>query len=593
MRRLILLANLQPEQEQRGRIKDLKILLPYLKPHQKKVIGAVLLMVIASLISIVLPLLSRTAIDTHIMNGNLSGLYTIMLVSGLLLLTMSIVTSIRARLMAEVGQGTIKSLREDVFAKLQLLPVKFFDSMPVGRVVTRLTSDVDALSELVGNAIVSMIVDSIKLIGFLAIMFWLDWRLTLVTLAVLPLLVFAMTFLNSRIGKAEDEVREQASTVNANLQESISGIKVIQAFQSQEHFEEKFAEENNKLLQAGLRAVATFGFFWPTVDFSWIIGVAALLFFGGRWVVDGTTTVGTLVAFIAYTDKFFGPLRGLSQAYRIIQRALAGAVRLNRIFDTPTEFNELLPEMPVIKGDVSFNNITFGYDAEEAVLKNINFTAKAGETIALVGHTGAGKTSIINVLCRFYQPQAGKILVDGQDIFQHNLLGYRKQIGLVLQDPFLFSGTLRANLLFGAPHASERDMLHALETVGLADQFKQHNITLDTFLTERGSNFSTGQRQLISFARALLANPRILILDEATAHVDTLTEQRVQEALAKLLVGRTSFIIAHRLSTIRNADQILVMGDGVILESGTHSELLDLQGEYWQLCNSQLMAETS
>lgn len=574
-----------------GKISDLKILLPYLKPYHGKVVFAILLMIIASGISIILPLLSRRAIDYYILETkNLTGLFLIMLTAGGLLLFMNVITSIRSRIMAEVGQSSIKEIREDLFAKLQLLPVKFFDSMPVGRVITRLTSDVDALSELVGNAIVSMIVDSLKLIGFLGIMLWLDWRLTIVTLAVLPILIFAMTFLHSRIGKAEDQVREQASVVNANLQESISGIKVIQAFQAQEYFNDKFAKENKKLLKASLKAIATFGFFWPTVDFSWLIGTAALLFFGGRWILDGTTTLGTLVAFFAYSEMFFGPLRSLSQAYRIIQRALAGAVRLNRIFNTDTELDENLPTMPPIEGNVEFVNVTFGYDPAEQVLKEINFTAQAGQTIALVGHTGAGKTSIINLLCRFYQPQAGQILVDGYDIFQHNLLSYRQQIGLVLQEPFLFSGTLRDNLLFGAPNASDEQLWHALETVGLAEQFRQNKITLDSMLTERGSNFSTGQRQLISFARALLANPRILILDEATAHVDTITEQRIQTALNKLLEGRTSFIIAHRLSTIRNSGQILVIGNGQILEQGTHDQLLQLKGEYWQLCNSQLLA---
>ncbi len=322
-----------------------------------------------------------------------------------------------------------------------------------------------------------------------------------------------------------------------------------------------------------------------------MLSTAAILFFGGEWVLAGTTTPGTLVAFIAYAGQFFNPLRGLSQAYRIIQRALAGAVRIKEIMITETEVDPSLLPMPDIMGMVEFENVTFGYNPEEIVLHNISFQAKPGDTIALVGHTGAGKTSIINLLCRFYNPVAGKILVDKLDIHEHELASYRSQIGLVLQEPFLFSGSLRDNILFGAPHVDDDQIWDSLETVGLAATFKQNQIDLDTVLTERGANFSTGQRQLISFARALISDPKILVLDEATAHVDTLTEQKVQLALMKLLEGRTSFVIAHRLSTIRNANQILVIGDGRILESGTHHELLSLKGEYWQLSASQFNLE--
>lgn len=580
------MINLDDQQNQRGKLIDLKLLIPYLKPMQYKLAISIFLMIIATIISVILPLLIQIAIDTYILGQDIHGLFTLAAIAIGLILVINGTTILRVRFMAEIGQTTIKRIRNDLFAKMQILPVKFFDHIPVGKLITRLTSDVDALAELVGNAIVSMIVDSIKLVGFLGLMLWLDWRLTLITLAILPILTFAMTFLTSKIGKAEDRVREQTSVVNANLQESISGIKVIQAFQAQEFFETKFEKENYGLLKASLRAIAIYAYFWPTVDINWMLSTAAIVFFGGRWVVDGSTTVGTLVAFISYSGQFFGPLRGLSQAYRIIQRALAGAVRINRIFSTDTETKQNLPPMPSIKGNVEFKDVTFGYDDDENVLYDINFKVKAGETIALVGQTGAGKTSIINVLCRFYPISHGQIVVDGLNIHNYDLDSYRKQIGLVLQDPFLFSGTLRDNLLFGNPNATDEQIWDALDTVGLAESFSHQNITLDAVLTERGSNFSTGQRQLISFARALISDPRILILDEATAHVDTLTEQKVQAALEVLLTGRTSFVIAHRLSTIRNADQILVIDNGRIKENGTHQELLSLKGEYWQLCNT-------
>ncbi len=583
----------QENERRQGKLRDLLLLVPYIKPHQLKLWTSIGLMITTSLISIFMPMFTRAAIDNHIIGGNLAGLLTIISIALLLMMLMSGANILRARLMAQLGQNSIRAVRDDLFAKMQLLPVKFFDKVPVGKLITRLTSDVDALQELVGNAIVSMVIDSLRLVGFLVVMFWLDWRLTLITLAVTPILAFALTYLTSRIGRAEDVVREQTSVVNANLQESISGIRVIQGFQAEEYFYEKFQAENHSLLQAGIRAIATYSYFWPSVDLSWVLSSAAILFFGGRWVLDGTATPGTLVAITSYAGQFFGPLRGLSQAYRVIQRALAGAVRVNEIMSADTEIEETLPPMPPIEGRVEFDHVTFGYDPEKIVLHDICLKAEPGETIALVGHTGAGKTSIINLLCRFYNPLEGRILVDGVNIHEHELRSYRQQIGLVLQEPFLFSGTLRENLLFGNPKAADEEIWDALHAVGLAETFAQQNVTLDTVLTERGANFSTGQRQLISFARALISNPRILILDEATAHVDTLTEQKIQQALATLLKGRTSFVIAHRLSTIRNADQIIVIGNGRILERGTHEELLALKGEYWQLSTSQMIEQVN
>ncbi|NLY11810.1 MAG: ABC transporter ATP-binding protein [Firmicutes bacterium] len=568
------------------KISNLIILLPYLKPYRLKMLFAIILMILGAICSIYLPMVTRKIIDVHIVARDFRGVLITALIAVGLLAAISLTNALRARLMALVGQNTIKRIRDDLFVKLQTLPVSFFDKIPVGKVITRLTSDVDAVSELVSNAIVSMVIDTLRLFGYLAVMFWLDWRLTIITLAFTPPLVFAMTYLNTKIRKAEDVVREETSILNAYLQESISGLKVIQAFKSERFFSDKFTNNNQDLLKASNRAVAIYGFFWPIVDICWLFSTAIMIYFGAKWVVEGQTTIGTLMAFFAYNGQFFGPLRGLSQAYRIIVRALTGAVRINEIMATAPETNNNLPAMPAINGKVEFKNVTFSYNKKDIVLKNINLVANPGETIALVGHTGAGKTSIINILCRFYEPLEGQVLVDGNNIFNMELLSYRRQVALVLQDPFLFSGSIRDNLAFGAPNASDEEMMEALETVGLKEQFARTGITLDSILTERGSNLSSGQRQLLSFARALLADPRILILDEATAYVDTLTEQKIQAALQTLLKGRTSFVIAHRLSTIRNADQILVIDRGKILEQGTHSELLELKGEYWKLCNA-------
>ncbi|NPV80202.1 MAG: ABC transporter ATP-binding protein [Firmicutes bacterium] len=570
--------------------------LPYLAPHTGRLAAALLFMMASSAGSIIMPYLSRIAIDMHIARGDLVGLWKLGLLALAILALMNLFIALRVRFMAKVGQDTIFRVRQDLFEHLQRIPVSYFDGIPVGKVVTRLTSDVDALSDLVSSAIVGMVMDTLTLAGYLALMIWLDWRLTVITVFTLIPVIFAMTFLSSKIDKAEDNVREQASVVNATSQEGISGMKVIQAFRAQKRFGDKFAKANDGLLQAGIRATSIFAFFWPIVDFAWITSTALTIWFGGRWVLQGTTTAGTLVAFLGYQGTCFGPLRGLSQAYRIIQRAMAGAVRIERILDTKPERpqGDPIPVPSKVSGNLEFDHVWFAYDndpntdAPDWVLEDINFNVKPGQTVALVGHTGSGKTSIINLVLRFYAPQKGRILLDGADISQMELGAYRKLIGLVLQDPFLFSGTIRQNLAFGNPEATEDMMWNALSAVGLEELFREKESGLDMVLTERGANLSSGQRQLLSFARALIADTRILILDEATAHVDTMTERKVQAAVAALMRGRTSIVIAHRLSTILNADQILVIDSGRIIERGTHSELLKAKGAYHRLYRAQL-----
>ncbi|HHV55779.1 MAG TPA: ABC transporter ATP-binding protein [Firmicutes bacterium] len=553
---------------------------PYLRPHRGRLVGAAILMLVSAGSTMFLPYASRIALDRYIIPHRPQGLLQFIALVVAIAAAGAVATAWRARLMAYTGQESIRAIRRALFAHLQRLPVSFFDRMPVGKVMTRLTSDVDALAELLSGTIIQMFGDVLTLVGFLAVMFAVDWRLALVTVAGVPPLVFAFTFLSAQIGRAEDTVRERAASVNATLQESVSGIRVIQAFWAHRRFGERFEQVNRSLFDASRRALLIFAFFWPIVDFTWVASTGLLLFAGGYWILQGTLTIGTLSAFMGYGGQFFGPLHSLSQAYRVIQRALAGAVRINQIMQTPGEQEAGRPEMPPIRGEVEFDHVTFGYEADRPVLRDISLRAKPGETVALVGHTGAGKTSVINLLCRFYHPQSGTIRVDGHDICRVDLDSYRRQIALVLQEPFLFSGTVRENLRYGNLAATEEQMRAALDAVGL-------NLPLDLVLHERGSNLSSGQRQLLSFARALLADPRILILDEATAHVDTLTERQVQAATERLLRGRTAFVIAHRLSTIRSASQILVIEDGHLVERGTHDELMAARGRYWRLCREQ------
>lgn len=554
---------------------------PYLRPHQAHLVGAATLMLVSAASTMFLPYASRIALDQYIIPHHPEGLLQFIVLVVAVAVVGALAGTVRARLMAYVGQESIRSIRRDLFTHLQQLPVAFFDRIPVGKVMTRLTSDVDALADLLSGTIIQMFGDALTLVGFLAIMFAVDWRLALVTVLGVPPLVFAFSVLSGRIHRAEDVARERASAVNATLQENVSGIRVIQAFWAHRQFGERFERANESLFAANLRALFVFAFFWPTVDFTWISSTGLLLFAGGYWVLQGTLTIGTLSAFMGYGGQFFGPLHGLSQAYRVIQRALAGAVRIQRILETPNERTAGLPSMPPIRGEVEFDHVTFGYEAGRPVLADVNLRAQPGETIALVGHTGAGKTSVINLLCRFYEPQAGTIRVDGQDIRQVDLESYRRQIALVLQEPFLFSGTVRENLRYGNTEATDEQMRAALAAAGLED------LPLDLVLHERGGNLSSGQRQLLSFARAILADPRILILDEATAHVDTLTERQVQAAMERLLQGRTAFVIAHRLSTIQSASQILVVEDGRVVERGTHAQLLAARGRYWRFCQEQ------
>lgn len=558
---------------------SLQKLLVYLRPYHGVLGVAVLLMLISAAFDVFWPLLIQRAIDIYIANRDQAGLlrYTLLIVGAVL--TSVVATSIRMRMVIKTGQSIIKKIRSDLFLHLQKLPVAFFDRIPVGKIMTRLTSDVDALTRLFEAGIVSIIVDSLMLIGVIAAMFFLNLKLALLMLVQLPILIFVTFYLRPIILDTEDNIREDTSKLNAKAQEIISGVKVVQAFNAEEFFAKCYDSANQNLKESSIKAVNVWSYYWPLVDFTYYLGLALIILSGGKMAHNGTITIGTVLAFIIYAGRLFHPLRSLAQASRIIQQAKAGADRITAILETPVE-EEGQDIMPPIKGEVVFENINFSYDEKEVVLKNFNLKANPGEMIALVGHTGAGKTSVINLLTRFYSPQSGSILVDGIDITKVKLASYRKQVGLVLQDPFLFSGTLRDNLKRGYPSASDSEMNQVLEIVGFS---QEDSPSLDFILTERGQNLSFGERQLISFARALLAKPRILILDEATAHVDTLTEQRVQEGLRVLLKDRTSFVIAHRLSTIHQADQIVVLGEGRILELGTHQELLSTKKEYYSL----------
>ncbi|NMB11864.1 MAG: ABC transporter ATP-binding protein [Firmicutes bacterium] len=560
-------------------------LLQYLSPHKRRVALAILLMLGVSLSAITIPYLAKLLIDDYVVVGDIGGVNRIALVMFLLFIGAWVFSYWRGYVMASIGQSIIYTMRQQLYEHLQRLSLRYYDGIQVGRLITRLTSDVDALNELLSGGVINFVSDSVTLVGIAGIMLAMNPRLAALTFVTIPFLAYMMTGFRMKIFLAQRQVREKVAAVNASLQENISGVRVTQAFTREKENLHRFSEVNRASYDAALHSISIFSFFWPIIDFISVVGTVIVLWFGGRWLVQGQLTVGEMVAFLAYTGQFFGPLRNLGQLFRIIQTAMAGAERVFGILDTVPEIQDQpdAKELPPIRGHVQFENVSFAYEGDDYVLQDIDLEVNPGETIALVGHTGAGKTSMINILCRFYDVTGGRILIDGHDIRTVTQKSLRSQTGLVLQDPFLFSGTIRENLLYGNPRATEADMLKVTKALGLDEVIQQFADRYDTQVQERGSRLSLGQRQLVSFARAIINDPRILILDEATANIDTQTEQVIQKALEHMLAGRTSFVIAHRLTTIQRADRIVVINNGRIVETGTHEDLLTQNGVYSRL----------
>jgi ATP-binding cassette subfamily B multidrug efflux pump len=581
------------EEEVLGKAYDsrlMKRLLGYARPYAPQVFGAIVLTVFISALSPLRPYLTKIAIDDHIAVGDKEGL---LIIAGLLLATL-LVQGVAQYLMTYftqwVGQRIILDIRMQVFKHMQRLALRFFDRNPVGRLVTRLTNDVEVLNEMFSSGLVTVFSDVFILIWIVVFMMTINWELALVTFSVLPLLVYGTFLFRKKVRETYRDVRLQLARLNSFMQERMSGISTVQLFGREKREEATFARINEAHMDANIRSVFYYALFYPSVDFISSLAVALIIWYAGGSILAGVMTVGTLISFIQYTEMFFRPIRDLSEKYNVMQTAMASSERIFKLLDDET----IVPDPPAARAHalphietVRFENVWFAYNEGEWVLRDVSFEIPRGHSVAIVGATGSGKTTIISLLCRFYDVQKGRITVGGTDLRDLTKDELRRHIGIVLQDVFLFSGSIRDNITLGNDGIALEKVEEVSRLVGVERFIERMPERYDTRIRERGGSLSVGQKQLLAFARALAYDPALLILDEATSSVDTESEQLIQEAIAKLLKGRTSIVIAHRLSTIQNADTILVMHKGQIRERGNHQELLAQRGIYYRLYQLQ------
>ena len=565
-------------------------------PHVNKLIIALVLMLLLSATSVIMPYLQKIAIDNYIMPpdapGNLPGLTIIVLIYiGVTLMNWPISFG-QSYVLVWMGQNIIYDIGMKLFKHVQTLSLEFFDKHETGKIISRLTNDVQALNELLTQGITSIIRDFVTMTGIMAIMLYMNVKLSLLSFTLLPVLFVVALLFRKRSRMAFREVRKKIAKVTAKLEEGISGVRVVKSFSREKTNIQRFDETNVENLEANMQAVRVWSIYFPVIEVITAIGTCIVLWYGGIQIMGERLTRGEFLAFLAYVRMFYMPVRQLSQIYTTMQSAMAASERIFEVLDTRSRVVEspTALDLPPIVGHVRYENVSFGYEEGKYVLNSISLTAEAGQTVAIVGPTGAGKTTIVNLLARFYDPQEGAILIDGHNIKDVKLHSLRSQMGIVLQDSFLFSGSVRENIRYGKLSASEKEIIQASEAVSAHRFISQMSAGYDTDVGERGTKLSVGQRQLVSFARALLADPRILILDEATSSVDAYTEVLIQKALEELLKNRTSFVIAHRLSTIVNADKVLVIDGGRIVETGTHEELLALGGLYQKLYEMQFLS---
>lgn len=564
-------------------------LMSYLKDFKLKVFVVIMLMIGAMLCSLLNPYLLKIAIDKYIMSKDLHGLLMIGTIMVLLNLLAMVASRIRIVLMASVTNKILLNIRHELYSHIQTLSLQFFDSRPVGKILARVMGDVNSLQDLFTNSVTSFIPEILTLICVSCIMFYMNFNLALSSITLLPLLTLGLFLIETVSRKRWQIYRQKRSNLNAFTHEDFSGVKVIQSFTSEENKARTFGDMVGSLIKSFISAVRLNDLFWPMVELSWGLGTIIVFASGIKMIGTGTITVGTLVAFTWYIEMFWRPIMNITNFYNVLITNFAAAERIFDILDIKPNIFSIrgAAKMPKIKGYLEFKNVTFGYEDGSVVLDNISFKVNPGETIALVGPTGAGKTTIVNLISRFFDVQSGEVLIDGKNVKDVELESLRSQMGIMLQDTFLFSTSIMENIRYGRLDATDEEVIQAAKAVNANEFIMKLKDGYNTKVNERGSRLSVGQRQLISFARALLANPRILILDEATSNIDTLTEKLVQNGIKTILHGRTSFVIAHRLSTIRDCDRIMVIDNGKITEVGSHGELMRLKGLYYKLYMSQ------
>ncbi len=576
-----------------SKLKTLLRLFSYLLAYRGQILFVLCIMAFCVGVSLLNPLILEKGIDEYIGKGNFHGLFRLVSLGVGLNVLMVLATKLRMYLMAKMGNGILVTIRQELYTHIQTLDFQFFDSRPTGKILARIIGDINALKDVLGNCVTTLIPDLVTVCAVVWIMFAKDAVLAAASLCSLPLMAGCIWFIQVFSHKRWQVHRKKASNLNAFVHEDLSGIRIIQSFTAEGETRETFQQLTEEHKGSFIHAVRLNDAFGSVIDFCWGLGTVALYFTGIMILGVDKVSVGTLIAFGSYINMFWHPIMNLSNFYNQIITNIAGAERIFEILDTSARIQDVPEaiELPPIEGRVTFQDVSFSYDGKTKVLDHVSFRIEPGETIALVGPTGAGKTTIVNLISRFYDIQEGQIFIDEYDSRQVSLESLRQQMGVMTQDNFLFSGTIRDNICYGKLDATEEEIIAAAKAVNAHDFIMKLEKGYDTKLSERGGGLSIGQKQLLAFARTMVSDPRILILDEATSSIDTQTERLVQEGIEKLLKGRTSFVVAHRLSTIQKADRIFVVDDGHIIEEGNARELMEKKGFYYQLYMSQFTLE--